>query len=139
MQLGRSVEAVESKQSAVAFTAETSGMAIVSLVLGLFFLMLPVAILVVNLKSSSLVGIMQEIALAAYRLLLSFYIWLPGAIGAVILGHISCEQIRRSHGRLRGTSIANAGLMLGFFDILFVPLIFFICAIAIPNLLRLSR
>jgi type IV pilus assembly protein PilA len=80
--------------------AETSGMAIGSLICGLFFLVL------------------------------------PAAIAAVILGHISHSQIRKSMGRLKGQGLATAGLILGYMGIAVIPFILIIAALAIPNLLR---
>src|SRR5258708_6362861 len=79
---------------------QTSGMAIGSLVCGLFpFLILP-------------------------------------SIAAVILGHIALSQIKRSAGRLKGSGMAIAGLVLGYGSVAFIPIILIIAAIAIPNLLR---
>lgn len=77
----------------------TSGKAIASLVLGVFFLLFPAAIL------------------------------------AVILGHLSRSDIRRSAGRLKGAGMALAGLILGYTGVALIPLLI-VAAIAIPNLLR---
>jgi type II secretory pathway pseudopilin PulG len=63
------------------------------------------------------------------------FIFLPAAIAAVILGHISLSEIRRNAGRLTGSGMATAGLVLGYSGILVIPLLI-IAAIAIPNLLR---
>jgi hypothetical protein len=60
----------------------------------------------------------------------------PAAIVAIILGHISQSDIRKSNGRLRGAGMALAGLILGYAGIAFIPLILIFAAIAIPNLLR---
>lgn len=79
--------------------AQTSGMAIGSLITGIFFFVL------------------------------------PSAIAAVILGHLSRSEIRRSAGRKKGAGMALAGLILGYVGISFIPLLI-IAAIAIPNLLR---
>lgn len=95
-----SVPAAETTQGSPAVgPAETSGKAIGSLVCGILFLFLPVAIV------------------------------------AVILGHISLSEIRRSAGRLKGSGMAIAGLVLGYFGVAVIPILI-IAAIAIPNLLR---
>jgi hypothetical protein len=56
-----------------------------------------------------------------------------GSIVAVVLGHLSRAEIRRSAGRLKGDGMALAGLILGYLGALAVPLI--IAAIAIPSLI----
>jgi type IV pilus assembly protein PilA len=78
---------------------KTSGKAIVSLVCGVFFLLLPASIL------------------------------------AIVFGHLSYSEIRKSAGRLKGQGLAIAGLILGYLGIAFIPILI-IAAIAIPNLLR---
>jgi hypothetical protein len=55
-------------------------------------------------------------------------------IPAVILGHLSKSEIRKSQGRLQGDGIALAGLITGYAGIAFGLLI--IPAIIIPNILR---
>ncbi len=55
---------------------------------------------------------------------------------AIILGHISLSEIRKSAGRLKGEGLAIAGLVLGYLGVIAIPLILIIAAIAIPNLLR---
>lgn len=64
------------------------------------------------------------------------FIFFPFAIVAIILGHISLSEIRKSAGRLTGQGLAIAGLVLGYGGIVAIPLILIIAAIAIPNLLR---
>jgi type IV pilus assembly protein PilA len=59
----------------------------------------------------------------------------PFAITAVILGHMSRSEIRKSNGRLQGAGTALAGLSLGYVGASLIPVII-IAAIAIPNLLR---
>jgi type IV pilus assembly protein PilA len=59
----------------------------------------------------------------------------PAAIAAIILGHISRSEIRKSGGRLSGSGLALAGLVFGYIGVSFVPIVI-IAAIAIPNLLR---
>ncbi|MFZ0522396.1 MAG: DUF4190 domain-containing protein [Candidatus Acidiferrales bacterium] len=65
-----------------------------------------------------------------------FTLFLPASIAAIILGHLSLSDIRRSAGRLGGRGVAIAGLVLGYAGIVLIPLILIIAAIAIPNLLR---
>jgi Domain of unknown function (DUF4190) len=60
---------------------------------------------------------------------------LPCSIVAVILGHLSLSDIRRSAGRLAGRGVAIAGLVFGYVGLWFVPILL-IAAIAIPNVLR---
>ncbi len=57
-------------------------------------------------------------------------------IPAIILGHMSKANIRRSMGRLKGDGMATAGLVMGYISAAAIPLILIIAAIAIPNLLR---
>jgi type IV pilus assembly protein PilA len=66
--------------------------------------------------------------------LLPFFLVTP--IIAVVLGHVSLSQIKKSAGRLKGKGMAIAGLVLGYATIAMIPLILIIAAIAIPNLLR---
>jgi type IV pilus assembly protein PilA len=65
-----------------------------------------------------------------------FFFFLPTSIAAVVLGHLSLSEIRKSAGRLKGQGLATAGLILGYMGIAFIPFILIIAAIAIPNLLR---
>ena len=58
------------------------------------------------------------------------------SIPAVILGHISLSEIRKSAGRLQGKGMAVAGLVMGYFSVALIPFILIIAAIVIPNLLR---
>jgi hypothetical protein len=55
---------------------------------------------------------------------------------AVIMGHLSLSEIRKSAARLTGHGIAVTGLVLGYVGIAAIPFILIIAAIAIPNLLR---
>jgi type IV pilus assembly protein PilA len=64
-----------------------------------------------------------------------FFFFLPAAIVAVILGHISLSEIRESAGRLKGEGLAIGGLVLGYMGLATIPLLI-VAAIAIPNLLR---
>lgn len=65
--------------------------------------------------------------------LLSFIF--PAAVAAVILGHISRSEIRKSSGRLTGSGMALTGLIFGYLGLSCIPILI-IAAIAIPNLLR---
>jgi hypothetical protein len=60
----------------------------------------------------------------------------PAAIVAIILGHISLSDIRKSAGRLKGKGMATAGLVFGYLGIASIPIVLIVAAIAIPNLLR---
>jgi type IV pilus assembly protein PilA len=76
-------------------------------------------------------------AKATASLLCGIFAFLPPAsIAAIILGHLSLSDIRKSAGRLGGRGAAIVGLVLGYAGIAAIPLILIIAAIAIPNLLR---
>lgn len=60
----------------------------------------------------------------------------PLCIVAIVLGHISLSEIKKSAGHLKGEGLAIAGLVLGYLGLVVIPLILIIAAIAIPNLLR---
>ena len=64
------------------------------------------------------------------------FLILPSAIAAIILGHISLSEIRKSAGRLTGEGMAITGLVLGYIGLLIVPIMLIVGAIAVPNLLR---
>jgi type IV pilus assembly protein PilA len=65
-----------------------------------------------------------------------FIFFFPFSIVAIILGHLSLSEIRKSAGRLKGDGMAIAGLVLGYVGVASVPIMLIIAAIAIPNLLR---
>src|ERR1700722_436016 len=65
-----------------------------------------------------------------------FFFVFPSAIAAIILGHLSLSEIRKSAGRLGGQGIAIAGLVLGYLGVAVIPFVLIVAAIAIPNLLR---
>jgi type IV pilus assembly protein PilA len=65
-----------------------------------------------------------------------FLFFFPFSVVAIILGHLSLSEIRKSAGRLKGHGMAVAGLVLGYAGVAFIPFILIIAAIAIPNLLR---
>jgi hypothetical protein len=66
---------------------------------------------------------------------LCFAGWLLG-IPAIILGHISRSNIRKSMGRLKGDGMALAGLIMGYISVVGLPFMLIIAAIAIPNFIR---
>jgi type IV pilus assembly protein PilA len=59
----------------------------------------------------------------------------PAAIVAIVLGHISRSEIRRSNGKLKGNGMALTGLIFGYSFVAVLPVLI-IAAIVIPNLLR---
>jgi type II secretory pathway pseudopilin PulG len=64
------------------------------------------------------------------------FLFFPLPILAIVFGHVSLSQIKKSAGRLGGRGMAIVGLVLGYLGIAIIPLILIIAAIAIPNLLR---
>jgi len=66
------------------------------------------------------------------------YIILPffAAIPAIILGHLALSDIKKRAGHLKGNGLAIAGMVMGYAQIVLLPVILIIAAIAIPNLLR---
>ena len=64
------------------------------------------------------------------------FLFFPASIVAIILGHLSLVEIKKSGGRLEGRGLAIAGLVLGYAGIVFIPFILIIAAIAIPNVLH---
>jgi type IV pilus assembly protein PilA len=60
----------------------------------------------------------------------------PMSILAIIFGHLSLSEIRKSAGRIKGEGLAIAGLVLGYLGLVAIPFILIMAAIAIPNLLR---
>lgn len=65
-----------------------------------------------------------------------FFFVFPFAILAIIFGHLSLSEIRKSAGRIKGDGIAIAGLVLGYVGVGAIPGILIVATIAIPNLLR---
>jgi type IV pilus assembly protein PilA len=65
-----------------------------------------------------------------------FFFAFPLSILAIIFGHLSLSEIRKSAGRLKGEGVAIAGLVLGYLGVAGIPVILIIAAIAIPNFLR---
>jgi len=74
-------------------------------------------------------------ALASLIFGLFFFVF-PAAVVAIVFGHLSLSEIRKSAGRLTGHGMAMAGLILGYIGVATVPVILIVAAIAIPNLLR---
>ena len=64
-----------------------------------------------------------------------FFIF-PVALAAIIFGHISRSDIRRSEDRKTGAGMALAGLILGYIGIAFTTIILIVAAIAIPSFMR---
>ena len=60
----------------------------------------------------------------------------PMSILAIVFGHLSHSEIRKSAGRLKGDGMAITGMVLGYLGVAAIPVILIIAAIAIPNLLR---
>jgi type IV pilus assembly protein PilA len=67
-----------------------------------------------------------------------FFILPPAAIAAIIMGHISRAQIRRSGGQKTGDGMALAGLILGYVGISIITLVLIIAAIYIPSLMSVK-
>lgn len=90
------------------------------------------------MASSGLPGQAQETSGQAIGSLISGVfglLFFPASLVAIILGHISRSTIRKSNGRVGGSGMALAGLILGYVGITILPLLI-VAAIAIPNLLR---
>ncbi|HEX4077025.1 MAG TPA: DUF4190 domain-containing protein, partial [Candidatus Acidoferrales bacterium] len=82
-------------------------------------------------------GTAESSGKAIASLICGLFMWVfPAAVAAIILGHVSLSDIKRSAGHLTGRGMAIAGLVLGYAGLFFVPFILIIAAIAIPNLLR---
>ncbi len=65
-----------------------------------------------------------------------WFFFFPSAIAAIILGHLSLGDIRKSAGRLRGRGVAVAGLVFGYLGVVLIPVALVVAALVIPNLLR---
>jgi len=87
-------------------------------------------------KPPSLAGPPQTSGKAIASLVCGILHIFPLFVVAIILGHISLSEIKKSSGRLKGEGLALAGLILGYLGIVFIPIILIVAAIAIPNLLR---
>ena len=69
---------------------------------------------------------------------LFLFFFFPLAILAIVFGHISRSEIKKSAGRLKGAGMALAGLILGYASLSIFPILI-IAAIAIPNLLSARK
>src|SRR5215471_10879972 len=65
--------------------------------------------------------------------ILSLFFLIIAGIPAIILGHISLSQVKKSGGRITGEGMAMAGLILGYVSVAVAPLLLMI---TIPNLMR---
>ena len=89
-----------------------------------------------DLSASQQPSLPQVSGKATASLVLGIFFFLfPAAVLAIIFGHLSRSEIKRSGGRLAGAGRALAGLILGYTGAAIVPVLI-IAAIAIPNLLR---
>ncbi|MFZ0787818.1 MAG: DUF4190 domain-containing protein [Candidatus Acidiferrales bacterium] len=89
------------------------------------------------LPGSRVAGPAENSGKAIASLICGLFMWIfPAAVAAIILGHVSLSDIKRSAGRLTGRGMAITGLVLGYAGLFFIPFILIIAAIAIPNLLR---
>jgi hypothetical protein len=48
----------------------------------------------------------------------------PSALLAIILGHLSLSEIRKSAGRMKGRGLAVSGLVLGYLGLAVIPILF---------------
>src|SRR5215813_9546938 len=65
--------------------------------------------------------------------ILSLFCSIIAGIPAIILGHLSLSQVKKSGGRISGEGMAMTGLILGYVSVAVAPLLLMI---AIPNLMR---
>jgi type IV pilus assembly protein PilA len=65
-----------------------------------------------------------------------FFFFLPCAFLAIVLGHMSLGDIKKSAGKLAGHGRAKAGLVLGYTGIVLLPVFLIGVAIVIPALMR---
>jgi hypothetical protein len=64
-----------------------------------------------------------------------FFFLFPAAVAAIVLGHLSRAEIRKSAAKIRGARMALTGLVLGYTGAMLIPLSL-ILAIMIPNLMH---
>jgi hypothetical protein len=60
----------------------------------------------------------------------------PLAIAAVILGHLSLSDIRRSSGRLKGRGCAITGLVLGYLELAICSIVLILAAFSVSKVLK---
>ena len=63
----------------------------------------------------------------------SFLCSILTAIPAIICGHVAVHNINKSMGRLSGMGMAITGLVLGYLNIVMIPILGLLIAIALPN------
>jgi hypothetical protein len=68
-----------------------------------------------------------------------FVFFFPISIVAIILGHLSLSDIRRSAGRLKGDGLAIAGLVLGYLGLGLIAAILIVAAVWLPRTFRAQR
>ena len=86
-------------------------------------------------QASSLQPKLSKMAVAS--LILSFFsLLLPFGIAALVLGHMSRTRIAKSEGRLKGTEVAFAGLILGY---IMAPIGALLCLGAIGSLFQFNQ
>lgn len=86
---------------------------------------------------SAPVGPKQTSSKAIISLVCGLLFFIPLAfVAAIVFGHLSLSEIRKSAGRLQGEGMAISGLVLGYLWLAGIPIFLIIAAIAIPNLLR---
>ena len=79
----------------------------------------------------------QTSGLAIASLICGFLFFIfPAAVLAVVFGHFSSSQIKKSAGRIKGAGISLAGMILGYAGLAMIVIILFIAAFAIPNLMK---
>ena len=100
-------------------SAQTSGMAIASMICGILGLLLWLPCI-----PAIILGMMKAAALM-------MILWLP-CIPAIILGHLGLSAIKKSAGALKGGGMAVAGLVMGYLMIAAIPLIAIHAALAVP-------
>jgi len=82
-------------------------------------------------------GVAQTSGKAIASLVCGLFLFaFPLSVLAIIFGHLSLSEIRKSAGRLKGEGLAITGLVLGYAGVAAIPIILIMAAIAIPNLLR---
>jgi hypothetical protein len=74
---------------------------------------------------------MASVLLGVLSIVLSIFAGIP----AVVLGHLSRASVRRSQGRLKGSGLALAGLIMGYVSLALFPVVLF-TGMAIPHLFR---
>ena len=68
-----------------------------------------------------------------------FFLFPPSAIVAVIFGHLSRSEIRRSAGKLAGKGMALAGVILGYVGVALTVMWIVLIGISVPKAMRAMR